>query len=204
MMFRDAMEQCVLAANKTSLIIVDMQKDFIYTEGRLYVTDSEKIVAPLKAFLNRCRANGLTVVFTQDWHPEDAPEFRIWPKHCVAGTQGAEIIDELKPNPDEFIVKKETYDAFFNTELEDILNRVGVENVILTGVVANICVLHTAGSAALRGFKVILPVDCIAALNDFDLKLTIRQVSFLYRGIITSSELISFDSSKSLSQFDLP
>ncbi|MEM2848880.1 MAG: isochorismatase family cysteine hydrolase [Candidatus Bathyarchaeia archaeon] len=203
-MFESVMERCVLTANKTSLIIVDMQKDFIYGNGRLYVTGSEKIIAPLKALLNKCRANRLTVVFTQDWHQEDASEFRIWPKHCVAETRGAEIVDELKPNPDEFIVKKETYDAFFNTELEDILNRAGVENVILTGVVANICVLHTAGSAALRGFKVILPVDCIAALNEFDFKLTIRQVSFLYRGIITSSELISFDSSKSSSQYDPP
>jgi nicotinamidase-related amidase len=196
-MFESVLERCVLTASKTALIIVDMQKDFIHSNGRLYVPGSEKIVAPLKALLNRCRASGLTIVFTQDWHPEDAVEFRIWPKHCIANTQGAEIIDELKPNPGEFIVKKETYDAFFNTGLEDSLNKIGVENAIITGVVANICVLHTAGSAALRGFKVVLPVDCIAALNDFDLKLTIRQVSFLYKGIITSSELISFNSSKS-------
>lgn len=192
MMFGNTVERCILPASKTSIIIVDMQKDFIYADGRLYVPSSEKIIAPLKTLLERCRANGLTVVFTQDWHKEDASEFKIWPKHCIAGTRGAEIIDELKPNPGEFIIRKETYDAFFNTDLEDILKRAGVENVIVTGVVANICVLHTAGSAALRGFKVVLPVDCIAALNDFDFKLTIRQVSFLYKGIITSSELISF------------
>jgi len=195
-MFESVLERCVLTASKTALIIVDMQKDFIYSNGKLYVPGSEKIIAPLRNLLNKCREKRLTIVFTQDWHPEDAVEFRIWPKHCIAETQGAEIIDELKPNPGEFIVKKETYDAFFNTNLESILNRAGVENVIVTGVVANICVLHTAGSAALRGFKVILPVDCIAALNDFDLKLTIRQVSFLYKGVITSSELISFNSQK--------
>ncbi len=193
-MFESVLERCVLTASKTALIIVDMQKDFVYSNGKLYVPGSEKIIAPLRDLLNKCREKRLTIVFTQDWHPEDAVEFRIWPKHCIAETQGAEIIDELKPNPGEFIVKKETYDAFFNTNLESILNRAGVENVIVTGVVANICVLHTAGSAALRGFKVVLPVDCIAALNDFDLKLTIRQVSFLYKGIITSSELISFNS----------
>jgi nicotinamidase-related amidase len=195
-MFESVLERCVLTASKTALIIVDMQKDFVYSNGKLYVPGSEKIIAPLRTLLNRCREKGLTIVFTQDWHPEDAVEFRIWPKHCIAGTQGAEIIDELKPKPGEFIVKKETYDAFFNTNLESILNRAGVENVIVTGVVANICVLHTAGSAALRGFKVVLPVDCIAALNDFDLKLTMRQVSFLYKGVITSSELISFNSTK--------
>ncbi|MEM1569305.1 MAG: isochorismatase family cysteine hydrolase [Candidatus Bathyarchaeia archaeon] len=195
-MFEVAVEPCVLTANKTSLIIVDMQKDFIYSNGRLYVPGSERIVTSLKALLEKCRASGLTVIFTQDWHPENASEFRIWPKHCVAGTQGADIIDELKPNPGELVVKKETYDAFFNTKLEDILIKAGVENLIVTGVVANICVLHTAGSAALRGFKIVLPVDCTAALNDFDLKLTIRQVSFLYRGIITSSELISFNHSQ--------
>ena len=173
---------CNLEPNKTALIIVDMQKDFAYPDGKLYVPGSEKIIPSIKKLLDRARANGVRVVYTQDWHPENSPEFKIWPKHCVAGSRGAEIVDELEPKPNELIIRKETYDAFYKTELERHLKEASIENVIVTGVVANICVLHTAGSAALRGFKIVLPVDCTVALNDFDYQLTLRQVSFLYKG----------------------
>jgi len=183
---------CNLEPNKTALIIVDMQKDFAYPDGKLYVPGSEKIIPSIKKLLDRARANGVRVVYTQDWHPENSPEFKIWPKHCVAGSRGAEIVDELEPKPNELIIRKETYDAFYKTELERHLKEASIENVIVTGVVANICVLHTAGSAALRGFKIVLPVDCTVALNDFDYQLTLRQVSFLYKGTITRSDLIFF------------
>jgi nicotinamidase-related amidase len=65
--------------------------------------------------------------------------------------------------------------------------------VVVTGTVANICVLHTAASAALRWYKVYVPMDSISALNDFDYHAALRQVSFLYKGVIVrSSEGIEF------------
>jgi len=184
---------CSLEPRKTALIIVDMQKDFVYPDGKLYVPGSEKIIPSIRMLLDRARANRVKVVYTQDWHPENSPEFKIWPEHCVMGSRGAEIVDELKPQPGELIIRKETYDAFYRTELEERLREANVENVIVTGVVANICVLHTAGSAALRGLKIVLPVDCTVALNEFDYRLTLRQVSFLYKGTITRSDLLSFE-----------
>ncbi|MEM2016318.1 MAG: isochorismatase family protein [Nitrososphaerota archaeon] len=62
------------------------------------------------------------------------------------------------------VIRKLRYDGFYGTYLEDILRMRKIEYIMITGTVANICVLHTAGSAALRGFKIVLPVDCIAAL----------------------------------------
>jgi len=76
--------------------------------------------------------------------------------------------------------------------LDHILRINNIQNLIITGTVANICVLHTAGSAALRWYKVILPIDAISALNDFDYYAAIRQVDFLYKGIITTSDEIEF------------
>jgi nicotinamidase-related amidase len=55
------------------------------------------------------------------------------------------------------------------------------------GTVANICVLHAAGSAALRGFKVVVPKDGVSALTDFDLFAAFRQITFLYRGLALPS-----------------
>lgn len=185
-------KQVNLDASKTALIVVDMQNDFADEKGKLFVPTSRKTIEPIKKVLEKARSAGATIIYTQDWHMKDDPEFRIWGEHAVAGTWGAEIIDELKPREDEVMVKKLRYDGFYGTYLDDVLRMRGIEDVVVVGTVANICVLHTAASASLRGYRVIVPVDCISALNDFDYAASLRQITFLYRGTLTSSELLEF------------
>lgn len=176
-------EAVELPAGRTAILVVDMQNDFVHENGALRVPTAAATAEPIRSLLERARKAGALVIYTQDWHTSDDPEFRIWPAHCVAGTWGAQIISELSPRPGEITVRKTTYDPFFRTELEGILAEKGVENLVVVGTVANICVLHAAGSAALRGLRVVVPKDCISALNDFDLLLTFRQLTFLYRGL---------------------
>lgn len=177
-----------LDPSKTALIIVDMQNDFVNPKGKLYVPNSEKIIKPLKNLLMRSRTAGATIVYTKDTHSEDDVEFQIWPKHAVKGTWGWEIIDELKPIKGEIIIKKLRYDAFFGTPLDHILRLKKISTLIVTGVVANICVLHTASYGALLGYNIIFPMDTTIALNEFDYYATLRQIDFLYKGTIVKSE----------------
>lgn len=181
-----------LAARETALVVVDMQNDFAHPDGALFVPDAAKSIPKIKELLEKARAAGARVVFTQDWHTEDDPEFRIWPRHAVAGTWGAEIVEELAPRPGEARIQKLRYDAFYGTPLEHLLRLWGVRHVIVVGTVANICVLHTAGSAALRWFEVVLPEDGTSALTPFDLAAALRQVSFLYQGKVTTVEGVKF------------
>jgi nicotinamidase-related amidase len=88
-------------------------------------------------------------------------------------------------------VRKLRYDAFYDTPLEHELRDRGIDTLVVTGTVSNICVLHTAGSAALRWFRVIVPVDAISALTEFDQRAALRQISFLYRGVLVRSEGLS-------------
>ena len=177
-----------LESKETALLIVDMQNDFVKPEGSLLVPDAIKTVSNIKNLLLKFRENKAKVIFTQDWHYPGDPEYEIWGKHVEAGTWGASIIDELKPEEDEIVVRKTRYNGFYGTPLDEYLRIYGIKNVIITGTVANICVLHTAGSAALRFYKVILPVDAISALNEFDYEVAFRQVNFLYKGILTKSQ----------------
>ena len=179
-------------ARKTAVMVIDMQNDFIKEKGKLYVPRSESLIEPIKSLLNAARDAGATIIYTQDWHHEDDPEFEVWGEHALAGSWGAEIVEELKPKEGEFIVRKPSYDAFYGTPLEHILRYRGLENLILTGVLANICVLHTAGSAAMRGYRLMVPVDCILALNEFDYALSLRQMSFIYKAKLTRSDMIEF------------
>ncbi len=67
----------------------------------------------------------------------------------------------------------------------------GIKNLVIVGTVANICVLHTAGSAALRWYNIVVPEDWISALTEFDMMATLRQIDFLYKGKITTSDKVS-------------
>lgn len=186
-------ESVKLPAKKTALIVVDMQNDFVNPKGSLYVSGSEKIIPVIKSLVGRAREKGVMIVFTQDSHMSDDVEFSIWPRHAVEGTWGWSIVDDLKPKDGDVVIRKLRYDAFFGTPLDHILRIRGVEYLVICGVVANICVLHTAGSAALNGYKIVFPMDATVALNEFDYYVAIRQVSFLYKGIITRADGIVFE-----------
>lgn len=173
---------------KTALIIVDMQNDFAKEGGALYVPSTEQIKPKLQQLVTKAREKGIPIIYTQDWHRKDDVEFKIWPPHTIEGTSGAEIISEIAPTDKDYTVKKRTYNAFFETDLDMLLRQLGIERVVVTGTVSNICVLNTAGDAALRGYEVVMPHDAIAPLNDFDQQATLREVSFLYQGKITTAD----------------
>lgn len=181
-----------LERSHCALVIVDMQNDFVRRKGSLYVPRAERTLSAISTLLGKAREAGVPVFYTQDWHIPDDPEFKIWGVHALQGSWGAEIVSELAPEEGDTVIRKPRYDAFYATPLDYYLRIKGVNTIVITGTMANVCVLHTAGSAALRWYRVVVPVDCISALNDFDHSLTIRQVDFLYKGTITRSRYIKF------------
>ncbi len=187
-------ERVTLPASRTAVVVVDMQNDFVRKGGKLYVPDAEKTIGPIRKLLDKARAKGVRVIYTQDWHLRNDPEFEVWGEHCVEGTWGADIVDELKPMQGDVVVRKRRYDAFFGTDLDYLLRHVvKADTLVLTGTVANICVLHTAGSAALNWYRVVVPIDAVSALNRFDYLLALRQISYLYGGILTTVDGIEFE-----------
>ncbi len=175
----------------TALIIVDMQNDFVKEGGALVVTQARETIPAIQRLLTLARTHHMPVFYTQDTHDPGDPEFAIWGEHVLRGSWGWQIIDELAPKPGERAIEKLRYDAFFGTSLDHELRLRAIETVIVCGTVANICVLHTAGSAALRGYRVIFPIDATSALVEFDRHVAIRQTAFLYRGTITTSAAVT-------------
>lgn len=173
--------------SETALLVVDMQNDFVSPGGALVVPDASGTVPAIQGLLAQARAAGLRIFFTQDTHAPGDPEFAIWGEHVLEGTWGWEIVEALKPRPGERVIRKMRYDGFFGTALDHELRLAGARTVIVCGTVANVCVLHTAGSAALHGYAVILLIDAVSALTPFDLEVAIRQTAFLYRGVITTT-----------------
>ncbi|MCS7107529.1 MAG: cysteine hydrolase [Acidilobaceae archaeon] len=183
----ERVERVALPARESAIIVVDMQNDFVKPGGKLVVPSAAKTIEPIRRLLEKARRRGVKVFYTQDTHYEGDPEFAIWGEHVRFGTWGWEIIEELRPQEGDIVVRKTRYDGFYGTPLDDLLKVYGIRNLVIVGTVANICVLHTAGSAALRWYKVIVPEDGISALNDFDFHAALRQISFLYKGTIVKS-----------------
>ncbi|HWI70772.1 MAG TPA: isochorismatase family cysteine hydrolase [Baekduia sp.] len=171
----------------TALIVVDMQHDFVSDGGALQVPDARATVPVIADLVRRFRAAGARIVFTQDTHRDGDPEFAIWPPHALEGTHGHEIVDELHPLPDDTVLRKPRYDAFYGTPLDHLLRVWQVKTLVICGTVANICVHYTAASAALRWYDVVIPQDAISALDPFDLASSLRQTTSLLAGRVTTA-----------------
>ncbi len=181
-------DEARLPAPKTAIIVVDMQNDFVKPGGTLVVEAAAETVPRIQQLLEAARAHGVRVAYTQDTHIEGDVEWDIWPEHVLIDSWGWEIIDELKPKPGDLVCQKNRYDAFYGSWLDHFVSHVWrVENLVIVGTVSNICVLHTAASAGLRYFHIVVPADGISALTDFDQALTLRQVSWLYKGSLVRS-----------------
>ena len=187
-------ERVVVNPVETAVLVVDMQKDFCYEDGALFVGDAVRRIIPnIRALLEDAQRKGLQLIFTQDWHSPEDDEFAVWGRHCVEYTRGAELIDELAEVGERaFVVRKHKYTAFFETELEAHLIEKGIRKLIIVGVATNICVLHTAIDASLRGFEIIVPEDCVAALSDYEQEYSLYHIKNVLKGIVTSSDAITF------------
>lgn len=160
---------------KKALLIIDMLNDFIRENGKLYIgNDGEKIISPIQKELERFREGKKPVFYICDCHRPDDKEFNLFPPHCLSGTEGANIIEELKPSKDDFIIHKRRYSGFFQTDLDISLREEGIKELELVGVCTNICVLYTAASARMLDYKVTVLKDAVASFDqgahDFALK----------------------------------
>jgi nicotinamidase-related amidase len=147
-----------------AVLVIDMIKDFI--TGKLGFARARDIVQRIEELLKVARERGVPVIYVCDAHKPGDPELKVWGEHAMDGSEGSEVVPELAPVPGDARLKKHTYSAFFETGLHGILQNLGVEEVILVGVVTNICIQHSAADAFFRGYRVTLLEDCVAALGE--------------------------------------
>ena len=101
-----------------------------------------------------------------------------------------EVVDELKPNEGDLIVNKRRYSSFYQTDLELILRERGIDTVIITGVMTNICVRSTAHDAFFKGFNVIVPSDCCAASCQREQESSLVDINTCYGLVVESNDII--------------
>jgi nicotinamidase/pyrazinamidase len=169
----------MVASRSPALLIVDVQHDFC-PGGALAVRDGDEVVAPLRHAAQRFTALGLPVYASRDWHPADSTHFAgqggSWPVHCVQGTGGARLREDLDLPPSTMIVSKgatrhdDGYSAVAGevsgrgTLLEDLQAR-GVTDLYVGGLATDYCVKHTVLDALSQGFGVTVLTDAVRAVD---------------------------------------
>jgi len=178
-----------MTTKNSALTVVDMLYDFI--DGSLACSNAEEAVAEtLKYIDSQTRGQGgedheildtFPILFIRDHHPADHSSFKeqggIWPAHCVAGTHGGEIHEELKPYAvEELIFDKgcdrgiEQYSGFeginnAGQSLGEILGLLDTTDVYVCGIATEYCVRNTCEDLLKAGFRVHLLKDCIAYVD---------------------------------------
>jgi nicotinamidase-related amidase len=176
-----------------ALIVIDMLNDFV-TGALANEADATKIVPAIRRLIDHARNQpDWLVVYSSDAHRADDPEIRVWGKHAMAGTRGADVIDALAPigADREIVSPKRFYGAFDGTDLEEVFERHGVDEVVLTGQHTHCCVRHTAYGAFMRGYGVKVPSDAVCVFPGVDQAAALDYLKTIYGAEITTSAAVA-------------
>lgn len=153
---------------KHAIVVIDMLNDFIGEKAPLRCPGGEEIIPDLQKLFKWVRAredDEIHLVHIQEAHRKNDADFRVRPRHAVAGTWGSDFIKELYPEGDEYIIPKRRHSAFAHTDLDLYLKEEGIDTVVLTGVWTNVCVRSTATDALANAYRVITLTDGVHSKN---------------------------------------
>jgi ureidoacrylate peracid hydrolase len=206
-----------VAPLESAVIVVDMQNAFA-KEGAYFdlagfdISATRRIIAPCQKIIRAARDKGIKIIyfqmgFSQDLSDKGAPDspssiksralsrLREHPewreKLYIYGTWGAEIIEELSPQQQDIVVKKQKYDGFMGTNLDIILRTLGINTLFFMGTATNICVESTLRHAFFLDYSSVLVSDAVSPLGPaVTQEATIFNVESTFGWVTSSDKLL--------------
>jgi len=169
-----------------ALIVIDMQNFF------------HRIVRPILGNILRviqsCRKGNVPIIFTQHGHTDPDRDGGLlgqwWGQMIISGTEDWKFIPEIKVESKDIILPKKRYSAFFETDLDKILRSRGVKDVIISGVMTNLCCETTARDAFMRDYRVFVLIDGTATGRSELHLASLKNLGFGFAYLLTCEELI--------------
>ncbi|MHC1782344.1 MAG: cysteine hydrolase family protein [Anaerolineaceae bacterium] len=159
-----------LNPEKAALLVVDMQMFFLEPSSPTFTCGGLAILENLKRIIRVFREAGRPVIFTKHVHHPDGIDAGImawwWEGMCLEGSSESEIHAEISPLPNEKVILKHRYSAFFNTDLDTILRGLKVEDIVMTGIMTNMCCESTTRDAYYRDYRVFFPADGTGSVTE--------------------------------------
>ncbi|WP_442597309.1 isochorismatase family cysteine hydrolase [Neobacillus sp. D3-1R] len=170
--------------SKTALIIIDIMNPFEFEHGRTLAEKTLQILLPLQQLKAYFKQNRLPIIYVND-------HFNLWQanlekiiQHCQNDLNQT-ILHKLKPSEEDYFLIKPKHSAFFGTALHTLLHQLKVETLVLAGIAGNICVLFSAVDAYMREFKLKVPSNCIASVDDQDQKYALTMMKNVLKADIS-------------------
>lgn len=153
---------------KAVIFIIDMQNYFLREQPDIF---RKKLLPNIANLLSAARIGDLEVIHVitryscnkSDWPEAWKEQDSIW---CLQGSGDEQIIKEVEPLPDEPLIVKTRYSAFYRTPLEDLLRFLQVDTIVLAGYSSDVCVRLTAMDAYNRGYHLIVLSDCVHSAHE--------------------------------------
>ncbi len=174
-----------------ALLVIDMQRYFLDADEHAFVPSGPEIMPNVIRIMESCIQKKIPVIMTRHVNTtENANMMGVrWHELIKEGDPRSEIHGDISKIGGT-VLKKSQFDAFFDTELEQQLREAGVRQLIITGVMTNLCCESTARAAFVKGFDVVMPVDATAAYNyEFHLA-TILNLAYMFARPIKTNALI--------------
>jgi len=172
---------------RTALLVIDMQRSFMDPKSSLYVPTSWDILPAVKGLVEFCRGARVPVIFTEFTSAPEIPNLRkdpFGPEHLapqpgdptgwgmpsgnsLVGTRGPEspdTVDEVKPMPGEIVIRAYGLDKFYGTPLDLVLRSLDIRFLMVTGMLADLCVAATVYAASTREYRVTAITDGITTI----------------------------------------
>ena len=135
------------------------------------------------------------VIFSQHvHHPGDLDSGIMgwwWEGKCIEGSPESEIHPDLAPKPGEKVIPKHRYSAFYNTDLETVLRCLKVEDVVISGVMTNMCCESTARDAYYRDYRVFIPADGTGSINEEMHLASLLNLAFGFANVTTADDILA-------------
>ncbi len=183
------------------LLVIDMNNAFVNRESPLCVKGARETVPRIKRVVDECRKRGVPVFFITRGYREDGSDvelsrWKYWSdsgRPLLLNSKGklsGEFYGQLKPKKGDYVVLKKKWSAFFRTELDLLLRKLGVDTVVITGTQTPNCIRATAFDADMNDFGTVLLSDCISSNTEEVQQANIRDFRNVGFTVLASDEFI--------------
>lgn len=148
-----------------ALLIIDMISDWRFPDAEALLPRAAAIAPAIAELKQRCREQGVPVIYANDNQGRWRSDFRRLVDDSLQD-RGAQITRALMPDEEDYFLLKPKHSAFFCTPLDLLLQDLGVQRLVLTGVAADQCIATTATDARMRNYDAVAPADCIATQSE--------------------------------------
>jgi isochorismate hydrolase len=158
--------QLKLKPDRLALLVVDMQEYFLRQDSNAFIPSAPVIFNRITRMIDICKNKKIPIIFTRHINTiSDAKMMRNWWKNLLEENDPLNEIHNKLNTQNAIIIKKTQYDPFYNTNLETILKDFNTEQILICGVMTNLCCETVVRTAFVRGFEPFLPIDLTAAYN---------------------------------------